>query len=117
MQREHAESADPATSGLHGRAGMVAGAGPNSWNAMPPTREEVVQLIRGAFLESSWIVVGEILDHYGVEPHEPERERVQIAILKLSGSDEGKLLHFVTAAKLDYRDVLWWSEYPEETKQ
>jgi len=84
---------------------------------MPPTREEVVQLIHGAFQESSWIVVGEILDQYGVEPHEPERERVQIAILKLSGSDEGKLLHFVTAAKLDYRDVLWWSEYPAETKQ
>ena len=96
---------------------MIAGTGPNLWIAMLPTREEVVRLMQGAFPESSWIVVGKILDQYGVEPNEPERERVQIAILKLSGSDERKMIHIVTAAKQDYRDVLWWSECPEKTSK
>jgi hypothetical protein len=34
----------------------------------------------------------EILDLYGIESHEGERERVQIAILKLSEGDDDKLL-------------------------
>jgi hypothetical protein len=84
---------------------------------MSPTRGDVVRLIQGAFPEANWNAVGETLDFYGVAPHEPERERVQIAVLKLSGADEGKLLHFVAVAKQDYRDVLYWSEYSEETKR
>lgn len=56
-----------------------------------------------------------VLDAYGTEPYERERERVQIAILKLSEGNVDKLLQCVTAAKLDYRDVLYWAEYSEET--
>ncbi len=54
------------------------------------------------------------LDLYGEEPYERGRERVQIAILKLSDGDLDQLLVNVEVAKRDYRDVLAYAEYPEE---
>jgi len=65
---------------------------------------------------SSWAGVLELLDSYGVEPYERERERVQVAILKLSAGSEEKVREYVAVAKRDYRDVLFWAEYPEESK-
>jgi len=35
------------------------------------------------------------------------RERVQVAILKVSVGDVNRLMTAVAAAKRDYRDVLW----------
>lgn len=58
----------------------------------------------------------ELLDGYGVESYERERERVQLAILKLSEGNEEKLREFIAVAKRDYRDVLFWAEYPEESR-
>ena len=58
----------------------------------------------------------ELLDSYGVEPYEQERERVQLAILKLSGGSEEKLREFVAVAKRDSRDVLFWAENPDEAR-
>ena len=58
----------------------------------------------------------ELLDVYGVEAYEHERERVQLAILKLSEGNEEKLREFVAVAKRDYRDVLFWAENPEESR-
>ena len=57
-----------------------------------------------------------LLDIYGVESYERERERVQLAILKLSEGNEEKLGEFVAVAKRDYRDVLFWAENPEEAR-
>lgn len=54
----------------------------------------------------------QILDGYGAEPQEAERDRVQLAILRLSEGQQAKLQHYVQAAKHDYRDVLYWSEHP-----
>jgi len=54
-----------------------------------------------------------ILDLY----HGPEKERVQIAILKLSGGDLEDLRTEVETAKRDYRDVLAYAEFPEEMNQ
>jgi hypothetical protein len=65
---------------------------------------------------SSWARVLELLDCYGVEPDERERERVQFAVLKLSGGSEEKVREYVAVAKRDYRDVLFWAEYPEESR-
>jgi hypothetical protein len=84
---------------------------------MSPTREDVVGIVQSAFPEANRKAVVETLDLYGGEPNELERERVHIAILKLCGSDEGKLLHFVAVAKQDYRDVLFWSETPQNSKR
>ena len=78
--------------------------------------DEVVAAIQATFPESARARVLELLDRYGVESYERERERVQLAILKLSGGTEEKLREFLAVAKRDYRDVLFWSENPEEAK-
>ena len=46
------------------------------------------------------------LDLYGTEPREPERERVQLAIVELCGGAEARLAQLVRDAKIDYRDIL-----------
>ena len=65
---------------------------------------------------SSWTRVLELLDSYGVESYERERERVQLDILKLSTGSEEKVRDYVAVAKRDYRDVVFWAEYPEESR-
>jgi hypothetical protein len=80
---------------------------------MTLSRADVEQLTKAQFPGVESAVVLSILDEYGKEAHEEERERVHLAILKLSSGDEGKLLHHVVAAKQDYRDILMWSEEPE----
>jgi len=65
---------------------------------------------------SSWARVLELLDSYGVESYERERERVQLDILKLSTGSEEKVRDYVAVAKRDYRDVVFWAEYPEESR-
>jgi hypothetical protein len=80
------------------------------------SRDEVVAVVRKTFPESAHARVLESLDTYGVESYERERERVQLAILKLSAGNEEKLREFVTVAKRDYRDVLFWAENPEEAR-
>lgn len=83
---------------------------------MPHSRNEVVATVKATFAESNWARVLELLDAYGVESCERERERVQLAILKLSEGNEEKLREFVAVAKRDYRDVLFWAENPEEAR-
>lgn len=51
------------------------------------------------------------LDRYGVEPHERERERVQLTIIDHCKGDLSCLERLVSLAKQDYRDVLYRSEY------
>ena len=78
--------------------------------------DEVVAAIQATFPESSRARVLELLDTYGVESYERERERVQLAILQLSGGSEEKLREFIVLAKRDYRDVLFCAECPEESR-
>src|SRR5947208_16314051 len=83
---------------------------------MRRSREEVVAAVQAAFLTENCARVLKLLDSYGVESYERERERVQLAILKLSAGNEEKVCEFVAVAKRDYRDVLFWAEYPEEAR-
>src|SRR5438477_11909700 len=83
---------------------------------MRRSREGVVAVVQKTFSESAHTRVLELLDTYGVESYKRERERVQLAILKLSEGNEEKLREFVAVAKRDYRDVLCWAENPEEAK-
>jgi|SRR5436190_22935213 len=83
---------------------------------MAHSREEVLASVRASFPKKSWARALELLDTYGLAEHERERERVQLAILKLSEGNEEKLRQHVDVAKRDYRDVLFWAEYPEEAK-
>ena len=57
-----------------------------------------------------------ILDRYGTERYEREVERVRAACVKLAEGDESRLEYFVSVAKQDYRDVLFWADNPEEAK-
>ena len=83
---------------------------------MARSRDEVVAAIQATFPEGARARVLELLDRYGAESYERERERVQLAILKLSEGNEDKLREFIAAAKRDYRDVLFWAENPEESR-
>lgn len=77
---------------------------------MPATREDVVAAVRRAFSAGDEQAVLAMLDLYGVEPYERERERVQLAIVRLSQGSADKLQELVQAAKTDYRDILSWAQ-------
>jgi len=57
-----------------------------------------------------------MLDSSGVKSYERERERIRLDILKLNVGSEKKVREYVAVAKRDYRDVLFWAEYPEESR-
>jgi len=84
---------------------------------MQHSREDVTNAVHRLFPGAAARTVLELLDQYGIESHEPERERVQMAILKLSEGVEDRLLQFLAAAKQDYREVLYWAEYPEASRR
>jgi hypothetical protein len=83
---------------------------------MMHSRDEVMASVQATFPKESWGRVLEMLDSYGVKSYERERERVQLDILKLSVGSEKKVREYVAVAKRDYRDVLFWAEYPEESR-
>jgi hypothetical protein len=62
------------------------------------------------------VIAAAELGRYGIGDHEPEPERVRLAILKLAGNDLERIRSNVRAAKGDYRDVLAWAEYPGQMK-
>jgi len=70
--------------------------------------EPLADVARRSFADDQLVAVFAALDRYTG----PEPERVQRAILTLSGGDVGKLSHNVAVALQDYRDVLYWAEYP-----
>jgi hypothetical protein len=76
------------------------------------TREDVLRIIRRDFPARSSAKILAILDEYGVEPWRGERDRVQLAILKLSGGNVERVRHYTEIARSDYRDVIAPAEYP-----
>lgn len=77
---------------------------------MTHTRDDVVAAVYAIFPASDAETILGVLDLYGTESYERERERVQLAIVELSEGSEDKLLYFVQVAKTDYRDILCWQE-------
>lgn len=81
-------------------------------NSLPhPTREQVVEIAATLFRENVEQVLPE-LDQYGVEPHHAERERVHLALLRLSDGDRSRLTEQLAIAKTDFREVLVAAEIP-----
>jgi hypothetical protein len=80
-------------------------------------RDLVIAKARQCFPNEDPGKIMDILDLYGKEFYARERERVQIAILKLSGGDLENLREYVEMAKSDFRDVLASAEYPEEMRR
>ena len=87
---------------------------PKDQDMIEYTRELVIKKAKEVFPKEDASKIMSLLDQYGVESYEQERERVQIAILKLSDGDIEKLRKNVRIAKEDYRDVLGYAEYPLE---
>jgi hypothetical protein len=83
---------------------------------MPHSRARLVAAVGASFPRADPHAILAILDEYGVEPYQRERDRVQLAIVNLSEGDDAKLRYFLEVAKQDYRDVLFWSDNPEEAK-
>lgn len=82
---------------------------------MELTRDLVRTKAKQTFPQQDPADILEVLDRYGVDPDEAEgRERVHLAILKLSEGKIDKLYHYVGVAKSDFRDVLAWAEYPNQ---
>ena len=57
-----------------------------------------------------------ILRQYGMERHEPESERVWLAVLKISGDDLAQIRRNTELAKRDFRDILAAAEYPNQIR-
>jgi hypothetical protein len=77
-------------------------------------KELVLAKIEQMFTEAERAEVLRLLAQYGQD--EREAERVHLAILKLCGGDKSQLQGLVEAAKVDYRDVLLWAEYPGQIR-
>lgn len=77
---------------------------------MAEVRDDVLLAAQAAFPGGDLAELAAILGLYGTEPYERERERVQLAIIALSGGDRDKLRQLVRDAKRDYRDVLAWQQ-------
>lgn len=73
----------------------------------PVSRKDVLRIIRRDFPNENPEALLGILDEYA----DRERDRVQLAILKLSGGKVDDLLDLTKSAIQDYRDVLAWAEY------
>lgn len=83
-----------------------------------PTRALVVQIVRRVFPGREPAEVLAVLDRYGAEGHHRERERVQLAILKLCDEEaRDDPTAYVEAACADYRDVLAWAESPNLSRR
>ena len=82
-----------------------------------PTREEVISAVRQSFPNEDQARMMALLDEFGSDLWIPERERVQLAILQLSGGDIDSVRRGVEAARRDYHDVLWDEEELASTSE
>jgi hypothetical protein len=69
--------------------------------------ERIRDRITKEFPPSQHAAVAELLNRYGGA----ESGRVHWDILELSKGDLEKVRHYVQAAQIDYRDILYWAEY------
>ena len=71
--------------------------------------DQVIEKIRQHFRDAERETVISEFERNGIR-----EERVQLALIKLSDGNVDKLREFIEVAKIDWRDVLAWAEYPEE---
>ena len=76
------------------------------------TRADVERVVCRDFPEAMFVEVLSLLDEYDATSGPPSA-RVQLAVLKLADGDMRALKRSVRDARMDYRDVLAWAEYPQ----
>ena len=57
-----------------------------------------------------------LLTTYGTETFHKEQERVLLDILALAKGDLQQVEELVERARTDYRDIIFWAEYPAESR-
>ena len=57
-----------------------------------------------------------LFSSYGSEPYQKEQERVLLCILSLAKGDVRQVEDFLCHAKKDYRNIIFWAEYPQESQ-
>src|SRR2546428_999140 len=72
----------------------------------PPSGKDGLAESARRFPSEARTAVVKALNFHGAKPSEPERERVQLAILELSHGDADELRRLVEEAKRDHRSVL-----------
>ncbi|MBI3652478.1 MAG: hypothetical protein HY231_15770 [Acidobacteria bacterium] len=82
-----------------------------------PSQELVRSKVQQLFPAPQWATVFRIIGFADQSPDAIGQARVQLALLKLSAGDVDQLSYFATVAKLDFRDVLAWAEYPNAFHQ
>lgn len=76
-------------------------------------RDLVLAKVKQCFPHEDEGKIMSIIDSCGVQSSKGLRLRVQIAVLKLSEGNLGKLRKNVDTARADYRDVIVYAENPE----
>ena len=71
----------------------------------------VLNIVQRDFAEEDQKEVETMLSSYG-----EEHERVLLDILRLAGGDKKQVQELIDRAKKDYRDIIFWAEYPSEAK-
>jgi hypothetical protein len=91
----------------------VAGIGPGRLEQPVPdvAPADVERILRRDFPEKLRTEARALLDRCSADAMPPS-PRVQLAVLKLADGNLKKLGRFVETARMDYRDVLAWAEYP-----
>jgi hypothetical protein len=77
---------------------------------MTITRHDLLNAISVNFCNCEPEAILAELDNYGLQSHEQEKERVQLAIIELCGGNRDKLVELIAIAKTDYRDILAWRQ-------
>jgi hypothetical protein len=77
------------------------------------TRDDVLRVIRRDFSSHVPDEILRLLDEYGTQSGHSGKDRVHLAILKLSNGNIGRLRQSLEAAKTDFRDVICPAEYPK----
>ena len=82
------------------------------------TADQVRRKIAQVFPDRDAETIQAVLARYGTEKHEQEPDRVRLAILKLCDEEDApELERMVECAKQDFRDILAWAEYPNQSKK
>ena len=78
--------------------------------------DSVMKKIRADFAPQRCPAVETLLSTYGSESCHGEDERVLLDILSLARGNEKEVAELVERAKRDYRDIILWAEYTEESR-
>lgn len=81
------------------------------------SRADVERIVRRDFSADRVPEVLAVLDQYGGEPWQEERDRVHLAALKLAGGSIDRLRAEIGGGKIDARDLIAAAEYPAATKR